>query len=86
MAYVSAGLQKTSSGIGAGGVTTWVYTTAADAIATVVGASYFSDAIAMGMGVGDIVFVVRTSTGLGYPTTVTAVSATAATVTAMALA
>jgi|JI10StandDraft_1071094.scaffolds.fasta_scaffold44398_3 hypothetical protein len=85
MAYASAGLQKVSSGIGSGGTTMWIYTHASDAIATVAGASYFSDAIAQGMGLGDVLFYVRTSTGIGYPCTVTAVSATAATVTAMAL-
>jgi hypothetical protein len=85
MAYASSGLQKVTSGIGSGGTTMFIYTTASDAIATVVGSAYFSDGIAQGMGVGDVVFVVRTSTGIGYPCTVTAVSATAATVTAMAL-
>ena len=56
----------------------WLYSSA-DADSTVNGASYFSDGIALGMGVGDIVLVVDTATPLASFCFVTSVSSTAAT-------
>lgn len=63
----------------------WVYTSA-DARATVEGSAYFSNAVDLGMKLGDIVIVVYTT---GYVTTIHAVSvlsATAATINAAVLA
>lgn len=56
------------------------YKTVADADATIVGAGYFANGVAMGMSVGDLVDVVAT-TGPKYKRyQVTSLSATAATV------
>lgn len=44
-----------------GAITIWGYTTA-DALATVKGAAYFSDAVNKGVTAGDIVFVINTTT------------------------
>lgn len=58
------------------------YTTAADADATIVGASYFSDGVTKGMRVGDVVDVIAT-TGPKYKRyQVASVSGDAATVAA----
>lgn len=84
MAYTTASLKMTVSGLGTGGVGEWNYRTA-DARATVEGAAYFSDAVARGMKLGDQVVVVVTP---GYLTTIHSVSvlsATAATVNAAVL-
>ena len=43
--------------------TVWGYTSA-DAVATVAGAGYFSDALQRGMQVNDLVFVIDTATPL----------------------
>ena len=82
MAYTTATLNKVSAGIGSGGVNIWTYSTA-DALATVVGASYFSDGIAKGMKLGDVVLL--TVSNILKAGAVTAVSATAATFTVGAI-
>lgn len=86
MAYATSNPPKAiAAGIG-GGNTTWRYASA-DAHATVSGAGYFSNGDALGMKVGDIVFVQNTT---GYTTTLHSVSAVtaggAATVSAAVLA
>ena len=60
------------------GKNVWLYSSADDD-ATVNGASYFSDGIALGMGVGDIVLVVDTATPKASFCFVTSVTTTAAT-------
>lgn len=82
MAYTTATLSKTSSGIGSGGVNIWTYSTT-DALATVVGASYFSDGIAKGMKVGDVVLLLISN--ILKAGSITSVSATAATFTVGAI-
>ncbi|MDE2440029.1 MAG: hypothetical protein KGP14_03315 [Betaproteobacteria bacterium] len=57
MAYTPATLSKVAAGLGSGGGNVWIYTTT-DALATVSGASYFSDGIARGMKVDDVVLAV----------------------------
>ncbi len=62
----------------------WLYVTASDADATIVGAGYFADGAAKGMAVGDVVDVVAT-TGPKYKRyQVTAVSAATGTATVSA--
>jgi hypothetical protein len=51
----------------------WSYAST-DAIATVCGSSYFSNGYALGMHVGDVVFVLDTSSTLGSQGYVSAVS------------
>lgn len=60
------------------GKSVWIYVSADDD-ATVNGASYFSNGIALGMKVGDLVYVFDTATPKGSVHFVTSVSATAAT-------
>lgn len=83
MAYVPDNLALTSAPVGGGVVPRFfVYQTAADADATIVGAGYFSDGVTKGLRVGDIVDVVGT-TGPKYKRyQVASVSGTAATVAA----
>ena len=60
----------------------WLYVTAADADATIVGAGYFADGVSRGMAVGDLVDVIAT-TGPKYKRYQAAsVSGTAVTVAA----
>lgn len=58
---------------GDGGIRTWSYKST-DAIATVCGSSYVSDGYVRGMRVGDIVYVLDTSSTLGSIGYVSAVS------------
>lgn len=67
-----------------GGFKLWVYTTG-DALATVKGAGYFSDAVNRGVEVGDIVLVINTATPAFAIYAVSAVSAGAATVAGTAI-
>lgn len=60
-----------------GGTSVWIYSSA-DAAATVNGAAYFSNGIALGMAVGDPVMVVDTNTPMVSWCFVTSVTATAA--------
>jgi hypothetical protein len=60
----------------------WFYTTAADADATIVGASYFSDGVKRGMRVGDMVHVVATTGPKFKQYQVASLTTTAATVAA----
>jgi len=60
------------------GPAVWIYSSA-DVDSTVNGASYFSDGIALGMRVGDIVLVVDTTTPKVSYHGVASVTATAAT-------
>lgn len=83
MAYVADNLAMLVNPVG-GGVKPriFVYQTAADADATIVGAGYFSDGVPKGMRVGDLVDVIAT-TGPKYKRyQVASVSGDAATVAA----
>lgn len=62
MAYVPDNLAMVTNPVG-GGVTPriFVYQTAADSDATIVGAGYFSDGVTKGMRVGDLVDVIATT-------------------------
>ena len=68
---------KVAGGFGSG-KSLWFYDSADDD-ATVNGASYFSNGIALGMKVGDAVYVFDTATPKGSMHFVTSVTATAAT-------
>lgn len=61
----------------------WFYTTVADADATIVGAGYFSDGVKRGMKVGDMVKAVATTGPKSKEYQVSALTTTAATVTAV---
>ena len=82
MAYTTATLSKTSSGLGSGGYTVWTYHTS-DSLATISGASYFSDGIAKGMKVGDVVLAVISN--VLKAGSITSVTSTAATFTVGAI-
>lgn len=60
MAYVSANLNLLASGMG-DGPSLWTYISTADVHGTVEGASFFSDGVAKGMKLGDLVDVVYTT-------------------------
>ena len=77
MAYTPTTLSLLQGLVG-GGYNLWLYTTT-DAIGTVTGASYFSDAAQKGLGLGDIIWVIKTDGPTFYAGQVSAVSATAAT-------
>lgn len=82
MAYVSENLRLAFAPIGDPVPRVFVYTTANDTDATVVGSGYFADGVTKGMRVGDIVDVVAT-TGPKYKRyQVASVSGEAATVAA----
>lgn len=82
MAYTPDTLRLVAQPLGGGIPRIWSYTTAADADATIVGASYFTDGVTKGMQVGDIVDAVAT-TGPKYKRyQVASVSGAAATVAA----
>lgn len=85
MSYTTATLNCVAQGSGDVGPSIWVYVSP-DARATVEGSLYFSDGVAKGMKLGDIVIVTYTT---GYVTTVHAVSVvgtTACTINAAVLA
>lgn len=83
MAYVPDSLAMVVNPVGGGVIPRlFVYQTAADADATIVGAGYFSDGVTKGMRVGDLVDVIAT-TGPKYKRyQVASVSGAAATVAA----
>jgi hypothetical protein len=83
MAYVPDNLAMVVNPVGGGVIPRlFVYQTAADADATIVGAGYFSDGVTKGMRVGDVVDVIAT-TGPKYKRyQVASVSGAAATVAA----
>lgn len=83
MAYVPDNLAMVVNPVGGGVIPRlFVYQTAADADATIVGAGYFSDGVSKGMRVGDLVDVIAT-TGPKYKRyQVASVSGAAATVAA----
>lgn len=82
MAYVADNLAMVIQPVGGIVPRVFVYQTASDADATIVGAGYFSDGVTKGMRVGDIVDVVAT-TGPKYKRyQVASVSGAAATVAA----
>lgn len=80
MAYVPANLQKIA-GHGPAGFQLWTLT-GVDAIATVRGAGFISDAKIMGMRVGDQLIYSDTATPLTSLSRVTVVATTGATLTA----
>jgi hypothetical protein len=82
MAYAPKNLRLAFAPIGDPVPRVFVYTTANDADATVVGSGYFADGVTKGMRVGDIVDIVAT-TGPKYKRyQVASVSGDAATVAA----
>lgn len=83
MAYVADNLAMLVNPVGGGVIPRiFVYQTASDADATIVGAGYFSDGVTKGMRVGDLVDVIAT-TGPKYKRyQVASVSGAAATVAA----
>jgi len=83
MAYVADNLAMVVNPVGGGVIPRlFVYQTASDADATIVGAGYFSDGVTKGMRVGDLVDVIAT-TGPKYKRyQVASVSGAAATVAA----
>lgn len=83
MAYVPDSLAMVVNPVGGGVIPRlFVYQTASDADATIVGAGYFSDGVTKGMRVGDLVDVIAT-TGPKYKRyQVASVSGAAATVAA----
>jgi hypothetical protein len=83
MAYTADNLAMVVNPVGGGVIPRlFVYQTASDADATIVGAGYFSDGVTKGMRVGDIVDVIAT-TGPKYKRyQVASVSGAAATVAA----
>lgn len=82
MAYIAENLRLAFAPIGDPIPRCFVYTTASDADATIIGAGYFADGVTRGMRVGDIVDVVAT-TGPKYKRyQVASVSGAAATVAA----
>lgn len=82
MAYTPDTLMKVAQGVGSGGRSVWVYTTA-DSLATIAGAAYFSDGVAKGMKVGDPVLAVISN--ILKAGSVTALTTTAATFTVGAI-
>lgn len=62
MAYTPDTLCVLFNGVGGYQKRIWVYQTAADADATIVGAGYFSNGFTAGMRAGDVVFAIA-STG-----------------------
>lgn len=83
MAYVADNLAMVVNPVGGGVIPRFfVYQTASDADATIVGAGYFSDGVTKGMRVGDIVDVVATTGPKFKRYQVASVSGAAATVAA----
>lgn len=83
MAYIPDNLSLITPTVGGGGVRVFGYLNATpDADAVIVGAGYFSDGVAKGMRVGDLVDAVQTGTAKYKRYQVTALTATAATVAA----
>jgi len=83
MAYVSDNLNLVTATVGGEAPRIFTYKNATpDADAGIVGAGYFSDGIAKGMRIGDLVDAVQTGTAKYKRYQVTAVTATAATVAA----
>jgi hypothetical protein len=82
MAYVPENLRLAFAPIGDPIPRVFVYTTASDADATIVGSGYFADGVTKGMRVGDVVDVVA-ATGPKYKRyQVASVAGNTATVTA----
>lgn len=80
--YDGTKLRLSTQDVQGGVAKLWIYTTASDADATIVGAGYFSDGVTRGMAVGDLVDAVAT-TGPKYKRyQVASVSGNAATVAA----
>lgn len=83
MAYIPDQLAMITNPVGGGVIPrVFVYQTAADSDATIVGAGYFSDGVTKGMRVGDIVDVVATTGPKFKRYQVASVSGAAATVAA----
>lgn len=76
MAYGTAGLKCVVAGVGSGPAV-WVYSSV-DANGVVSGAAYFTDGIARGLRVGDVMFVVDTDTGAGNTTVHSVITVAAA--------
>lgn len=83
MAYVADNLAMVFAPVGGGIIPrAFIYQTASDSDATIVGSGYFSDGVTKGMRVGDLVFATAT-TGPKYKLyQVASVSGAAATVAA----
>lgn len=78
MAYVASNSPSLIAEMIGGAGSVWLYRSADDD-ATVNGANYFTNGVALGMKVGDIVLVIDTTTPKGSFHFVASVSATAAT-------
>jgi hypothetical protein len=72
-----AGGMMGGGAIGRGG-NIWYYSST-DAVATVVGAAYFSNGVDLGMELGDIVYVVETDNASPYLLTICSVSVASST-------
>lgn len=83
MAYTADNLSLVTATVGGEVPRIFVYKNATpDADAVIVGAGYFSDGVAKGMRVGDLVDAIQTGTAKYKRYQVTALTATAATVAA----
>lgn len=78
MAYVTTNPPNKIADALAGGPTLWLYKSA-DAKATVIAASYITNAVDLGMKVGDLVLISDTTTPLSSLTIVSAVAAAGST-------
>jgi len=84
MAYVPDNLAMVFAPVGGGIVPrVFLYQTASDSDATIVGAGYFSDGVTKGMRVGDLVYAVATTGPKKKEYQVASVSGAAATVAAV---
>lgn len=72
--------------VGAVGPAIWTYYTATDADGTVNGSGYFTDGVALGMALGDMVYMYDANGNLGSVLYVSAVGATAVTTSFAAVA
>lgn len=83
MAYVADNLAMAFNSVGGALPRVWLYLNATpDADATIVGAGYFSDGVAKGMKVGDLVDAINVGTAKYKRYQVASLGATAATVAA----
>lgn len=82
MAYATTNPPIKVAGQGPTAIQVWVYNHATDNAAAVRAASYFTDALALGMRVGDFVIHHENATPLASISRVTAVATTGSTMTA----
>ncbi len=85
MAGYSTSLPPIRIGGGVSGPSLWLYTSAVDARSVVIAAGYVSDALDLGMKVGDFVLSYEVDAALGTLSIVTVVSSSGSTMVAMVL-